>query len=242
MTATAPSGALAPAITRRTDSYLVPIVNGKGGVGKTMLTLALAAHTVKANGRALVWDADPQASSYDLTSVMDSPGYEVVHELDPDHAERIRGMRHIDTIFGDCPGSLEGADILSRIVRQASFVLIPYDHEPESVLPTLRTARRVAELGVPYAVVVTKANPQVGADHVLDAWDTLDRQSIPHFRSFVRLYRAWPNSLKAGVPITRWNERHAPRLREDVAAVHTELLLNIGRVHRGGRARHGAHA
>jgi chromosome partitioning protein len=237
MTATASSGALTATVTRRTDSYLVPIVNGKGGVGKTMLTLALAAHTVKANGRALVWDADPQANAYDLTSVMDSPGYEVVHELDPDRSDGIRRMRHIDTIFGDCPGSLEGGDILSRIVKRATFVLIPYDHEPESVLPTLRTARRVAALGVPYAVVVTKANPLIGADHVIDAWDTLRQQGIPHFQSFVRLYRAWPNSLKAGVPITRWNERHSPKIREDVAAVHTELLLNIGRVHRG---RHGA--
>jgi chromosome partitioning protein len=35
--------------------------------------------------------------------------------------------------------------------------------------------------------------------------------------------------LKAGVPITRWNERYAPRLREDVASVHTELLLDLGR-------------
>lgn len=36
--------------------------------------------------------------------------------------------------------------------------------------------------------------------------------------------------LKAGVPITRWSERHAPKIREDIATVHTELLLNIGRV------------
>ncbi|WP_269433568.1 hypothetical protein [Nonomuraea sp. SBT364] len=44
------------------------------------------------------------------------------------------------------------------------------------------------------------------------------------------------------MPITRWNERHSPKIREDVAAVHTELPLNIGRVHRSGRTRHGARA
>ncbi|RSN48277.1 ParA family protein [Actinomadura sp. WAC 06369] len=227
--ATAPSGAPGPDHARTTDSYLITIANQKGGVGKTMLTLSLAAHTVKANGRAFVWDIDPQANAYDLTSVMDDPGYEVVHEQDPDRVDDVRRLRGFDTVFVDCPGSLEGRDILSRIVRASTFVLIPYDHEPESILPTLRTARRVAEIGVPHAVVVTKANPQVGADHVLDAWKTLKDQGIPHFRSFVRQYRAWPNSLKAGVPITRWNERYAPKIREDVAAVHTELLLNIGR-------------
>ncbi|MBC6470737.1 hypothetical protein [Actinomadura alba] len=162
--------------------------------------------------------------------MMDSPGYDVIHELDPDRVADVRQMRQYDTVFVDCPGSLEGRDILSQIVKASTFVLIPYDHEPESVLPTLRTARRVAELGIPHAVVVTKANPQVGADHVLDAWKTLKDQGIPHFQSFVRLYRAWPNSLKAGVPITRWSERHSPKIREVIAAVHTELLLNIGRV------------
>ncbi|GIH51628.1 hypothetical protein SAMN05421833_12942 [Microbispora rosea] len=106
-------------------------------------------------------------------------------------------MRQYDTVFIDCPGSLEGREILPQIVRASTFVLIPYEHEPESILPTLRTARRVAELGVRYAVV---ANPQVGADHVLDAWRTLEEQQIPHFQSFVRLYRAWPNSLKAACP------------------------------------------
>lgn len=227
--ATAQSGAPTSGTARRTDSYLIPIANQKGGVGKTMLTLSLAAHTAKANGKAFVWDIDPQANAHDLTSVMESPGYDVVHELDPGRVADIRRMRQYDTVFIDCPGSLEGRDVLPQIVRAATFVLIPYDHEPESVLPTLRTAQRVAELGVPYAVVVTKANPQVGADHIEDAWNTLEKQGIPHFQSFVRLYRAWPNSLKAGVPITRWNERYAPKIREDIAAVHTELLLNIGR-------------
>jgi chromosome partitioning protein len=77
--------------------------------------------------------------------------------------------------------------------------------------------------------VVTKADPRLGADHIIDAWETLDSAGIHHFRSAIRMYRAWPNSLKAGVPITRWNERYAPRLREDVASLHTELLLDLGR-------------
>ncbi|MFI6541446.1 ParA family protein [Nonomuraea sp. NPDC050547] len=228
MNATAQSGALRTA-ARAARSYLIPIINGKGGVGKTMLTLGLAAHTAKANGRALVWDTDPQGTAHQVTNVLADPGYEVRLDTDPDHIEEIRSLQDIDTVFADCPGSLEADKILARIVKNATFVLIPYDHEFESVLPTIRTAKRVAEMGVPYAAVVTKADPQVGAQHVLEAWETLEAENIPHFRSFVRKYRAWPNSLKAGIPITRYNERYAPKLREDLAAVHTELLLNIGR-------------
>src|SRR5512135_255875 len=72
--ATASSGAF-PGTARQTDSYVIAVLNQKGGVGKTMVTLSLAAHTAAANGRALVVDVDPQANAYDLTKLMDGPGY-----------------------------------------------------------------------------------------------------------------------------------------------------------------------
>src|SRR5258705_7298614 len=73
--ATASSGAL-PGNARQTDSYVIAVMNQKGGVGKTMVALSLAAHTVAAYGRALVVDVDPQANAYDLTQTMEFPGYE----------------------------------------------------------------------------------------------------------------------------------------------------------------------
>ena len=231
--ATALSGAL-PGNARQTDSYVIAVMNQKGGVGKTMVTLSLAAHTVAAYGRALVVDVDPQANAHDLTRAMQDPGYEVVHELDPAQLTRIRQLRDFDTILVDCPGSLEGRNVLAEVLARSTFVIIPYDHEPESVLPTIRTARRVRKSGVPYAAVVTKADPRLGAEFIIDAWNTLEKEDIRHFRTAVREYRAWPNSLKNGVPITRWNERYAPKLREDVASLHTELLLDLGRRARAG--------
>jgi chromosome partitioning protein len=229
--ATAPSGA-SPGSARQTDSFVITVANQKGGVGKTMVTLALAAHTVAGYGRALVVDVDPQASAYDLTRLMDDPGYDALHELDPVQLTHVRQLRNYDAILVDCPGSLEGHDVLAEVLARTTYVVIPYDHEPESVLPTLRTAERVRRAGVPYAVVLTKADPVLGANFeswVKDAWATLDSAGIPHFHSVIRRYRAWPNSLKAGVPITRWHERHAPKLREDVSGLYTELLLDLGR-------------
>jgi chromosome partitioning protein len=232
--ATAPSGATVNA--RATDSYVVSVMNQKGGVGKTMLTLALAAHTAAANGRALVVDVDPQSNAYDLTNVMTEPGYDVTLELDPAELTRIRQARGYDTIIVDCPGSLEGRDVLEEVLKRSTYVLIPYPHQPETLLPTLRTARKVRDSGVPYAVVVTKADPRLGADWIEDAWATLESEGIRHLRSFVREYRAWPNSLVAGVPITKWSERYAPKVREDISNVHTELLLEIARRAPTGRS------
>jgi chromosome partitioning protein len=229
--ATAPSGAVLGS-ARQTDSHVITVANQKGGVGKTMLTLSLAAHIVAGYGRALVVDVDPQATAYDLTRLMSDPGYEVLHELDPAQLTHIRRLRDYDTILVDCPGSLEGNDVLAEVLARTTYAVIPYDHEPETVLPTLRTAERVRTAGVPFSVVLTKADPVLGANFepwVKDAWATLESASIPHFRSVVRRYRAWPNSLKAGVPITRWNERHAPKLREDISGFYTELSIELGR-------------
>src|ERR1700677_1137863 len=53
--ATASSGAL-PGNARQTDSYVIAVMNQKGGSGKTMVALSLAAHTVAGYGRALVVD------------------------------------------------------------------------------------------------------------------------------------------------------------------------------------------
>ena len=233
--ATAPSGAL-PGNARQTDSYVIATMNGKGGVGKTMITISLAAHTVAAYGRALVVDVDPQATAYDITQTLQNPGYEVVHELDPAQLTRIRQLRDFDTILVDCPGSLEGHDVLNEVLARSTYVIIPYDHTPESVLPTIRTANRVKKSEVPYAVVVTKADPRLGADFIIDAWKMLEKEQIRYFRTAIRWYRAWPNSLANGVPITRWNERYAPRLREDIASLHTELLLDLGRLALAGNA------
>jgi chromosome partitioning protein len=219
-----------PGNARQTDSYVITVANQKGGIGKTMVALSLAAHTAAAYGRALVVDVDPQASAYDLTQLMQDPGYDVVHELDPVQLTRIRQLRNYDTILVDCPGSLEGHDVLAEVLARSTYVIIPYDHEPESVLPTIRTAERVKSAGVPYAAVVTKADPRLGAEFIIDAWNTLAGAGVRHFRGVIREYRAWPNSLRAGVPITRWHERYAPKVREDIAGLHTELLLEIGRL------------
>jgi chromosome partitioning protein len=236
--ATAPSGAhpYPPGSPRNTPSYVVSVVNQKGGVGKTMVTLALAAHTAASNGRALVVDVDPQSNAHDLTMTMQDPGYDVVLELDPGELGNISRLRNWDTILVDSPGSLDHGAVLERILKASTYVVIPYPHEPEALMPTVRSVRKVQEAGVPYGVVLTKADPRLGADFVLDAWATLDSAGIRHFRSVIREYRAWPNSLKAGVPITRWSERYAPKIREDIASLHTELLLEIGRLAPAGRA------
>jgi chromosome partitioning protein len=214
---------------RQTDSTIVAICNQKGGVGKTLCTLGLCAHTAHAHGRALAVDVDPQANAHDLTLALSDPGYDVVHELNPAALKSIRELRNYDMIFVDCPGSLEGRDVLDEVLRWSQFAIIPYDHEPLALQPTLNTVRYVTERGIPYGVLLNNVDPRLGAEHVMDAWRTLEGAGVTCFRTVVRHYRAWSNSLRDGVPITRYRGRYAPNARQDIGAVNTELLLQLGR-------------
>jgi chromosome partitioning protein len=215
------------AAARMSDSPVVAIMNGKGGVGKSTLALGLCAYTAQTHGAALLVDCDPQATAYELTSVLDDPGYEVVHELDPGQLARIKSARGFDLIAVDCPGSLEGHDVLGTVLEWTDYALIPYDHEVATLPPTIKTARYAEEHGVRYAVVVNNVDPRLGADHLLDAWQKLDDLGIPHFRTAVRRYRAWSTSLRDGVPITRYAGKYAANARADLAGVMTELLRSM---------------
>jgi chromosome partitioning protein len=217
-----PEGAAQPS-----DSPVVAVMNGKGGVGKSTLALGLCAYTAHTHGTGLLVDCDPQGTSYEITGLLADPGYEVMHELDASQLDKIRRLRGYDLIVVDCPGSLEGHDVLAAVLACTDFALIPYDHEVTSLPATVKTAHFAAARGVPCAVVVNNVDPRLGAAHLLDAWARLDDLGVPHFRTAIRRYRVWSTSLAAGVPITRYAGHHARDARDDLAAVMTELLRNM---------------
>ena len=162
-----------------------------------------------------------------MTELLTDPGYEVVHELDPAQLAKIKAARGFDLIAVDCPGSLEGGEILGTVLRWTDYAIVPYDHELPSLPPTIKTCRYIGEHGVRYAVLVSNVDPRLGAAHLLDAWKTLDDLGIPHFRTAVRRYRAWSTSLRDGIPITRAAGRYAANARADLAGVMTELLRSL---------------
>src|SRR5512142_2874386 len=98
---------------RISASPVVAIMNGKGGVGKSTLAMGLCAYTGQTHGDALLVDCDPQSTAYELTEAMDTPGYRVAHELDPGELATIKTARGFDLVAVDCPGSLEGHDVLA---------------------------------------------------------------------------------------------------------------------------------
>ena len=218
---------------RIASPWVIALPNQKGGVGKTTLALALAAVTADANGRALVVDVDPQSSSAEMAGRIADPGFDFTHELDPGTLVRLRELRNYDMIFIDCPGSLEGGQILAAVLANADFAVIPFTHDPLSVRPTARTAKFIAEHGVPYKVLLNNVDPRLGADEVRAAWELLDAGQLARFRCVVAGYRAYPSALASRQTVIQYRGRYAANVREDVKRVHTELLLDLGRLAAG---------
>jgi chromosome partitioning protein len=234
MTTTADITPASPIIEARIASpWVVALPNQKGGVGKTTLALALAAVTADANGRALVIDVDPQSSSAEMAERMLDPGFDFTHETDPALLTRLRELRNYDMVFIDCPGNLEDTETLAGVLAVADFAVIPFTHDPLSVGPTVRTARYVAKRGVPYKIILNNVDPRLGADEIRTAWALLDGGGLARFRCAVRTYRAYSTALANRQTVIQYRGRYGANVREDVKRVHTELLLDLGRLAAG---------
>ena len=211
-------------------SWIVAVVNQKGGVGKSTLALALAAAVADSAGRALVVDVDPQASAVEETEKLSNPGFDVTHELDPAKLSQLSRLRRHDLILVDAPGSLEGHDVLNEVAENAHFALVPFVNEGFARNPTERTSKRLAAAGVPYAAVVNRIDPRSGGEAVLKARRELDNRGVPYFRSFVRSYAGYPDALDAGKTVYQWRARYGANMREDVSRVHAELQRTLSRI------------
>ena len=211
---------------------MVAIANQKGGVGKSLLSMGLAAVTADANGRAFLVDIDPQSTTAEVADRAERAGtqlpFDHTADTDPAHLSELRNIRSVDMILVDCPGSLEGQDVLREVLRQADFVVIPYIHDPFLITPTRRTVQLCAEQGVPCKVLINRVDGRRGAGPLEDAITALDRLGLPRFRSFVREYAAHSQAHVEGLMITQYRgDRNAVHACEDIRRVHTELLMQL---------------
>jgi chromosome partitioning protein len=215
---------------RLTSPWIIALAGQKGGVGKTTLALGLAATTADISGRALVVDVDPQGSAEEIADLAgDELPFEFSDDRDPAKLARLRAARDYDTVFVDCPGSLEGHDVLATVLSVADLVVIPMVTEKQALTPTLRTAELAARAGVPYRVVLNQVDPLRGAGPVEAAWRYLDARQVPRMHTFVRRYVAHSQSQLDGQMITQYrNDRSWRPALDDMRRLHAELLHVLG--------------
>lgn len=140
-------------------TVIVPILNTKGGVGKTTTAICLATvlagvHTVE------VWDADPQGSATEwaqLAANNDDPlpfNVEVINKVLLAHLARTTTA---DYVFIDTPPG--DPDMIDAAAAVADLVILP---SAPTVMDIARLVRTAASMPpqVPCVALLTRANKQ----------------------------------------------------------------------------------
>lgn len=216
------------------------IANQKGGVGKTTVTVQLAAIVADSIRKrrpgqgvpVLGVSTDPQASMLEWAQrVGEALPFDFEQCDDPQLLSRMRDLRRYTHIFVDTPGSLDHADVLAGVLRQADDVIVPVEPEPLSFAPAARTIRTVIEpAGVPYRVLINNWDPRDGDGDLQQTREYLGAKRFPAFEVAIRHYKLHARAAAAGVTCVQYaRNRVASEAREDFLRLALEVLGADGR-------------
>ncbi|EJF79005.1 ParA family partition ATPase [Bartonella doshiae] len=150
---------------------IIGILNQKGGVGKTTLSVNLAASFVRAGARVLLIDGDPQGSALDWAAAReDAPLFPVVGLPRATVHKEIAEIGHgYDYIVIDGPPRV--TDLARSALMASDFVLIPVQPSPYDIwaadgIVKLLDEARVYKENLKSAFVINRkiVNTAIGRD------------------------------------------------------------------------------
>lgn len=190
------------------------LLNQKGGVGKSTLTVNLAAVTAEAtqkpdaeNQSVLAVSVDPQGSATWWSERVDDLPFVISQEDDPEKLRMLPELNNFSSIFVDTPGWLgTGGDdpMIKVLMESADLVVIPTLTQPLAFDPTARTVEMVKSFGVPYVVVINGWDPRDGLLALTQTQDLINGQGWPLAKTVIRQYRIHTNAAAEGRVVTSY--------------------------------------
>lgn len=205
----------------------IAVVSQKGGVGKTTLTLNLAAALHAGGSRVLVVDADPQGTAQVWSDIAQESGVDaptVVATTGPSMRQVLSSMGDsFDVIVIDTPPRMNAE--AKAAMLQAHVVLVPLAPGPENVWSLAQTASAIEEVqlyrpDLLVRAVLNKMDKRTALSASLR--DDLGATSLQAFDNTLTARVAFPEATATGQGAVSYAPR-SPAARE-VAALADEIL------------------